>query len=499
MIRFSRPPTDDDELHAATKALIGLDIPRVQVCPNHVAPFTAFSHAFFARPPNTALWYASRGCGKSYMLAGLGLVKTIFHMGDTTILGGSIHQSNNVYGHMVSMMDTPNAPSELIEKFTKTELLFKNKTKINPLSASSTSVRGPHPLLHLLDEIDEMDWDIYQSSLGQALQQDNSLGVDMREYVVKSSTWQHIIGTFATVLQEHKNKKLPVFTWCYKEMLKPHGWMDPDFIERKRATVPDELFRIEFDLGEPSGEHSVFDIQRLSEMFLPMEEIPYLSRHSQHDDLWIYEEPNPAGMYCIGVDLAKAKDWTVAVVARVDVEPIKIVAELKVGRIPWDQIIGKLKNLRFQFMNAAMGHDGTGLGSVVTDLLEEHSSRYLFIGEQRKKLLNECIANIEDRTYRFPKGDNSLYDGFRGATVSDVWGGAQQNHHLPDELAAMAVLNAICAKYAVGTVGRGIPTKGDRTSFMYEEMTGGTKQMVESIYFEEYEGSESRTVFVPSL
>ena len=497
MIKFARPPENEDELHAALLAMFGVDIPRVQVCPNHVAPMTAFAHAFFAKEPNTALWYGSRGTGKSYMLALLGLAKTVFHMCSTTILGGSIHQSNNVYNHMASMMRWPNAPADLVESFTKTELLMSNHTTINPLSASATSVRGPHPTLHLLDEIDEMEWGIYQSSLGQALKQENALGVEMDEYVVKSSTWQHVDGTFAKVKEDHEEKGLPIFTWCFREMLRPHGWMDQDYIDRKKVNVPAELWRIEYELGEPSGDRSVFDVGRLLEVFRPMDEVEHLSRHSAHDNLWVYKPPMPKGTYAMGVDLAKSKDWTVAIVARTDVTPHEIVAVKKVGRIPWDTIIGQLLDLKKTY-HAEMGHDGTGLGSVVSDLLDGYSRQYLFIGDKRKKLLNEMIASVESRHYLFPMG-NTLLNKFKATKVEDVWSTTLVNSHLPDETAAMAVLNAVCDQMTGGVAGESVPKKADQEPAIIKDMKGETAMVVETLEYDVLDDFGTRDVFVPLL
>ena len=431
MIRLSRPPQTDDELHAAVKAMFGVDIPRTQVCPDHVAPFTAFSHAFFARRPNTALWYGSRGSGKSYLLALLGLAKSTLHMCSTTILGGSIHQSNNVYQHMDKMMDWPNAPQALVQNFTKTELEFTNKTTVRPLSASATSVRGPHPTLHLLDEIDEMEWGIYQSSLGQAMRQPNALGVDLDEYVVKSSTWQNVDGTFSKVIAEHRDRGLPIFSWCFRELLRPYGWMDVDFIERKRLTVPAEMWRVEYELGEPSGATSVFDIPRLKEVFVRREELSAHSRHSFNDDLWVYEEPLTSGIYAMGVDLAKTTDWTVALVARLDVQPYRVVAIAKVGRIPWPSIIDKLKATK----------------------------------------------------------------------AEDVWSTTLVNSHLPDETAALAVLNGIVEKSPYGIFGQSV-SKGKEPPAHVLEMTQGlaSPDDLETIEFEIYrDDPASRSVFVPSL
>ena len=286
---------------------------------------------------------------------------------------------------------------------------------------------------------------------------------------------------------------------CYREMLKPHGWMDPGFIERKRLTVPAELWRVEYDLGEPSGATSVFDMGRLKEVFVETPEIALPSRHSQNNDLWIYEERNPRGVYAMGVDLAKTKDWTVAIVARTDIEPIRIVAVKKVGRIPWDNIVNELKELK-DLYQAEMGHDGTGLGSVVTDLLEGYSRQYLFVGDKRKKLLNEMIANVESRYYQFPTG-NPLYSKFKSTKAEDVWSTTLVNSHLPDETAAMAVLNAVCDLTTGGVRGRTVDKPRDQRSQTVKEMHEGVNiEPVETVEYEEFADSDQgRSVFVATL
>ena len=45
-----------------------------------------------------------------------------------------------------------------------------------PLTASQKSVRGPHPPSLLLDEIDEMDLEIFDAALGQPMPQENWQG-----------------------------------------------------------------------------------------------------------------------------------------------------------------------------------------------------------------------------------------------------------------------------------------------------------------------------------
>ncbi len=68
------------------------------------------AHAYFGRDPGFAVWYASRGSGKSLALAVLGLTKSITLDINATILGGSMTQSQNVAMHMRTLLEHRNAP-----------------------------------------------------------------------------------------------------------------------------------------------------------------------------------------------------------------------------------------------------------------------------------------------------------------------------------------------------------------------------------------------------
>ena len=82
-------PQNDAELWAYVAKTWGISIPRTAVCPDHVAPFTAFADAYFARD-SMIVWEASRGLGgKSFMLSILGLTIACTRGGDVNILGGS--------------------------------------------------------------------------------------------------------------------------------------------------------------------------------------------------------------------------------------------------------------------------------------------------------------------------------------------------------------------------------------------------------------------------
>ena len=153
-LSLGRAPVNDDELWLLVKSLWGVTLPRHVVCPDHVAPFTAFADAYWGRNSlepdaevqSIALWHGSRGLsGKSYMLAVLGLTKAVLRGADVNLLGGSFEQSKNIHIHMRNSWEYPNAPSYMLAHDSSTEVRLSNKAKIRPLTASQRTVRGPHP------------------------------------------------------------------------------------------------------------------------------------------------------------------------------------------------------------------------------------------------------------------------------------------------------------------------------------------------------------------
>jgi hypothetical protein len=163
--------------------------------------------------------------------------------------------------------------------------------------------------------------------MGQAMEKPNARGIIVPEMVVASSTWQNPVGTFQEVKDDAEAKGMPVRTWCWREVIKsdvnPTGWMDPDFIERKRLSVPAEMFRVEYELGEPAGGSRAFDLEKLNEYFIPMDFEDEF--HRGEDDEWILQAPDPLGTYAAGADWAKERDKTVFAVVRTDVSPRRLV------------------------------------------------------------------------------------------------------------------------------------------------------------------------------
>lgn len=460
-LRLSRPPQDDDELWWAIKAMFGIELPRVKVCAEHVSPFDAVAHAFFGREPNFAVWYASRGSGKSLALAVLGLAKAFILDVDVTILGGSMTQSLNVREHMRKIMAHPNAPVYAVAKDQATLIQMVTGRAIKPLPASETTVRGPHPPLQLLDEVDEMELKIYNSSLGQAMEQKNIHDDVITEYIVASSTWQNPEGTFTTVMEDAREKGLPIFTWCWRELLEPHGWMTERFIVNKKKAVSAQMWHTEYELNEPSAGSRALDLDKVEQYFLKPETygLPIHEKHlgnGDHDE-YVWEEYQHSGTYSVGADWAKERDKTVIAVLRTDVKPRKLVKLIRVNRRPWPFMIGLFNDTVTEYQANAF-HDGTGLGNVVADYIDHSDStrKFVMVGRPRTEMLLDYITDFEHGGYRLPVIPpnleypgvlaNPLYRAHRAITVSDVYAPGKWNSHLPDEFAAMALAHRAAEK-----------------------------------------------------
>lgn len=240
-----------------------------------------------------------------------------------------------------------------------------------------------------------------------------------------------------------RDKGLPISTWCFQEVLKTDlnasSWMDPAFIERKRASVPAQLFRVEYELGEPDGGSRGFDLTLFNKAFTQMDTVS--ERHSSDDDEWVFEEPQASGWYAIGADWAKEKDK------------------------PWPEMAAMFNDVlnRYQAVSA---HDGTGIGNVVNDLIDERAHKFVMVGRARTQLLVEYTTAVEHGVYRLP-ANTPAFAAHKGTTVEEVYAPGKWNSHLSDDVAAFALAhNAWSTKPASRTTQASFaPRRSLRRSF----------------------------------
>jgi hypothetical protein len=225
---------DEQDLADYLVAKFGIVIPSTRCCTGHLPPWEAFCDAYFARSPVT-VWKASRGFGgKSQTLALLGNVEAATLRADVNVLGGTGQQSERVLEAMDRFWKHPTAPRELLaSEPAKKETRFVWGNVIRALMASTASVRGPHPQRLRMDEVDEMDLHILDAAMGQTMSKPA-----IPAQTVLSSTHHYPDHTMTEILRRAHDRGWPVYEWCWRETLEPHGWLPQSEVTRKRSRSP---------------------------------------------------------------------------------------------------------------------------------------------------------------------------------------------------------------------------------------------------------------------
>jgi len=435
-------PQDDDELHAAVQLLWGVNIPRTPVCPDHCTPFQAFADAFFMRYP-VILWKASRGFGgKSQTLALLGITGAAVFGCGITLLGGSAAQSQSVHNIMTEAWFSSRAPRFLLKQEpTVMETKLINRGSIRALMASQRSVRGPHPQWLLLDEIDEMDLPILEAAQGQPM---SKRGI--RQMTCMSSTHQYPDATMAEMLRRAVQKGWPVREWCYRETSNPiDGWLTQEMMDLKRAEVSEAMWRVEYDLQEPSIGDRAIDGDALARMFDAEEG----SWAGLPDKQLIIRQPRAGRKYATGVDWAKEQDWTVISTWDTTQRPWQRVAWERTNKLPWPVMVRKVVD-RLDRYPGPLAHDATGIGNVVGDMLTDLGVRLrhpvhdvVMVGREREAIFAEYVAAIEADELRSPMIE-FVYKEHLYTRQIDLFGGYGSGSrsgrgHPPDSVVADAL------------------------------------------------------------
>ncbi len=345
----------------------------------------------------------------------------------------------------------------LARESTVTETRLKHGGRVKALTASSKSVRGPHPQRLRCDEIDEMELRILDDALGQPMGARRALG-PVPQQTVLSSTHQYPSGTMAAILDRAAERGWPVYEWCYRETLEPHGWLARAEVEAKRRVMSDRAWEVEVELQEPDEGAVVMASDQVDAAFSLPAEVPELPP----GELVVFEPPADGAAYAVGGDWAKKRDWTVVVVLRVDCTPARLVAAYRDQRRPWpvmveayDRVAGLYRVVpaggRVEVMPGVAAlvpaaYDATGVGDVAGDYLRTPAVGIVLVGKARTDVLNRYFVAVEHGELAMPRVE-PLYREHRRASVRDVWG----RGHLPDTISACAVAWAV-RKVALGSV-----------------------------------------------
>jgi len=464
------PPESKEELWFYVKVFFGVEIPRTKVCPDCSAPLDALWAAYTMEDP-TIIWHAARGSGKTAMITILAMTLQVTQGIAINILGGSQEQSEIVLNYIHGK--DPNCSSILWNNFRAPEYL-KNTAKdtnkhksllftgglITALTASDKSVRGKHPCRITADELDSTEFSVVESALGQPATFTKNVihpdtGEEHKRIVKKgclfSSTWQRPDGSMTKMMERARARDWPIFRWCYKEVVQPYGWMNPQDIEDARNTLGERMFELEYDCREPRSEGTTWTPEQIDLVFgiVPDKEGKFYPIHHERINgfprKWEGKpgkvvhllDPSEGITFYHGADWAKSKDSTILnTFARNPQagEPDIMVHWERWEKMPWDVVVAKYNKIVSAYKGASC-HDSTGIGSVINDMLTHPSTAIQF---SDRKLINDIFSAyavaIERGEVRLPYIE-FLYKEHKFCTDDMLYG----KDHVPDVIVAAAL------------------------------------------------------------
>ena len=210
---IGEPPRDRNQLWHLVHDHMGLEIARQPVCRGHHSPWDYFSTLYLDRPP-IALVLGPRGGGKSYLSALDTHIRSRSDPGHgTRILGGSRSQSAQIQEALRGLL-VGGVDAAMIEQITKNGARYRNGSDVAILSASSTSVRGPHVPSLKLDEVDEISGELFEAAFGMCMNRR-----EMSGSVVMTSTWHRVGGPMTGLMERAEAGEFPLHRFCAFEVL----------------------------------------------------------------------------------------------------------------------------------------------------------------------------------------------------------------------------------------------------------------------------------------
>lgn len=208
------PATDRRRLRDWIRRFLSIELAPTSVCHGHAAPWRIFEEVHLHRPP-LALLLGPRGGGKSFLSALDTHLTSRWYPGHgTRILGGSKAQSEQIYRALRDLVRGETGEEATVSRLLRAKGVYRNGSEVELLAASPTSVRGPHVPSLKLDEVDEIDTDLRESSMGMCM---NRKGHSAS--VLMTSTWHRTGGPMANLMERANAGDFPLYSFCAFEIL----------------------------------------------------------------------------------------------------------------------------------------------------------------------------------------------------------------------------------------------------------------------------------------
>jgi len=241
-LRRTRPSKKRD-LKNYVKVFLGIDVPDVNICPDHKSPMDYLWHSFSAdfydhlfcrserkrplalsevegeesgwRKANAdAIIWANRAGGKTELAAVATLLDCVFKPGcQVRILGGSGEQAGRMYEYLTGFLRN-GFEQFLAGPALKAKCRFTNGSAVEVLTQSATSVRGQHIQKLRCDELELFDEDVFAAAKFTTQSTEN-----LTAAMELISTMHRPYGLMQKVVSSAPQFGTPIFKWCIWEVI----------------------------------------------------------------------------------------------------------------------------------------------------------------------------------------------------------------------------------------------------------------------------------------
>jgi hypothetical protein len=217
-------PTTKDELRNYIRSFLDIDVPDRRICPDHRSPMDYLWHTFSGDSPQAggrlttadAIVWANRGGGKTQTAAVATLLDAVFKPGcQIRILGGSGEQSLRMYEYLTTFLQR-GYQEDLAETLRKGKCRFVNRSAVEILKQSATSVRGTHVQKLRCDEVELFRPEVFAAAKFTT-QSTDTIAAAM-ELI---STMHRPYGLMQKEVVAAGEAGVPVFKWCVWETIEP--------------------------------------------------------------------------------------------------------------------------------------------------------------------------------------------------------------------------------------------------------------------------------------
>lgn len=213
-------PKSKKQLQEYLATYLGLELPTKSVCEEHQSPLDYAWYSFsmdFKKPKPLnadAIVWANRGGGKTKLAAALTLLDCIFKPDcQCRILSGSGDQAGRMYDYIVDYVRS-GFEHLTCGRITSTLCSFINKSKIEVLKQSETSVRSHHVNKVRCDEVELFKKRVFEAA--KFTTQSTFKIIAAFEVI---STMNTSYGLMRQIVKQAEKINTPVFKWCLWDVI----------------------------------------------------------------------------------------------------------------------------------------------------------------------------------------------------------------------------------------------------------------------------------------